>query len=59
MLFGGSGEYVALWFKAHGHESWFFYYASAAIFISLIVYVTMPEAKRIRALNPMVDFSAS
>lgn len=50
---------MALWFKAHGHESWFFYYASAAIFISLIVYVTMPEAKRIRALNPMVDFSAS
>ena len=45
-LFGGSAEYVALWFKAQGHESWFFYYASAAIFISLIVYATMPDTKR-------------
>jgi MHS family alpha-ketoglutarate permease-like MFS transporter len=44
-VFGGSAEYVALWFKARGHESWFFWYASAAIFVSLVVYATMPETK--------------
>ncbi|MGD9539947.1 MFS transporter [Methylocystis sp.] len=45
-VFGGSAEYVALWFKAHGHESWFYYYASGAIFISLAVYATMPDTKK-------------
>ncbi len=45
-LFGGSAEYVALWFKAHGHESWFYWYASAAIFVSLVVYATMPDTKK-------------
>ena len=44
-VFGGSAEYVALWFKAQGHESWFYWYASAAIFVSLIVYATMRETK--------------
>jgi MHS family alpha-ketoglutarate permease-like MFS transporter len=44
-VFGGSAEYVALWFKAQGHESWFYWYASAAIFVSLVVYATMPETK--------------
>lgn len=45
-VFGGSAEYVALWFKAQGHESWFYWYASAAIFVSLVAYATMPETKR-------------
>jgi MFS transporter, MHS family, alpha-ketoglutarate permease len=45
-LFGGSAEYVALWFKAHGHESWFYWYASGAIFVSLVVYATMPDTKK-------------
>lgn len=44
-IFGGSAEYVALWFKAQGYESWFYWYASAAIFVSLVVYATMPETK--------------
>ncbi len=44
-VFGGSAEYVALWLKAQGHERWFYYYASAAIFVSLLVYATMPETK--------------
>jgi MHS family alpha-ketoglutarate permease-like MFS transporter len=44
-VFGGSAEYVALWFKSQGHESWFYWYASAAIFVSLLVYATMPETK--------------
>jgi MFS transporter, MHS family, alpha-ketoglutarate permease len=44
-VFGGSAEYVALWFKAQGHENWFYWYASAAIFVSLAVYAIMPETK--------------
>jgi MHS family alpha-ketoglutarate permease-like MFS transporter len=44
-LFGGSAEYIALWFKAQGHESWFYWYATAAIFVSLAVYATMPETR--------------
>lgn len=50
-IFGGSAEYVALWFKAQGHESWFYYYASAAIFVSLAVYATMPETKAISRID--------
>jgi MFS transporter, MHS family, alpha-ketoglutarate permease len=44
-LFGGSAEYVALWFKSRGHEDWFYFYVSLAIFISLIVFVSMTETK--------------
>ncbi|PWB94867.1 MFS transporter [Methylosinus sporium] len=44
-LFGGTAEYVALWFKSEGRESWFYYYVSAAIFCSLIVYSRMPETR--------------
>jgi len=44
-LFGGTAEYVALWFKREGHESWFYYYVSAAIFCSLIVYALMPDTR--------------
>ncbi len=44
-LFGGTAEYVALWFKSEGRESWFYYYISAAIFCSLIVYALMPETR--------------
>lgn len=44
-VFGGSAEYLALWFKAQGRESWFYWYASAAIFVSLVVYATMRDTK--------------
>ncbi|KRM92135.1 major facilitator superfamily protein [Liquorilactobacillus cacaonum DSM 21116] len=45
-IFGGTVEYVALWLKTIGHESWFFYYVSAAVFVSLIVYIRMLETSR-------------
>jgi MHS family alpha-ketoglutarate permease-like MFS transporter len=45
-VFGGSAEYVALWFKNMGHESWFYWYATAVIFCSLIVYFLMPDTKK-------------
>jgi len=50
-LFGGSAEYVALWFKSQGHESWFYIYASSAIAISLCVYLRMRDTKRCSALD--------
>ncbi|KRL36027.1 MFS transporter [Liquorilactobacillus uvarum] len=45
-VFGGTVEYVALWLKNIQHESWFFYYVSAAILVSLIVYYRMAETTK-------------
>lgn len=45
-LFGGSAEYVALWFKNAGHENRFFIYVSALIFLSLLVYAFTPDTRR-------------
>lgn len=42
-IFGGTAEYVALWFKQAGHESWFFYYVTAVVFASLLVYLKMRD----------------
>jgi MHS family alpha-ketoglutarate permease-like MFS transporter len=44
-IFGGSAEYIALWLKKAGHESYFSYYISAAIFVSLLVYVFMKDTR--------------
>lgn len=45
-LFGGTAEYFALWFKNSGHESWYYWYVSACIFISLLVYLFMKDTKK-------------
>lgn len=45
-LFGGTAEYVALWLKNAGHESWFYYYVSGCIAVSLAVYATMQDPRR-------------
>jgi MHS family alpha-ketoglutarate permease-like MFS transporter len=45
-LFGGTAEYVALWFKQAGIESGFYWYATAVIFASLVVYLTMTDTKQ-------------
>lgn len=44
-IFGGSAEYIALWLKKAGHESYFSYYISASIFVSLLVYVFMKDTR--------------
>jgi MHS family alpha-ketoglutarate permease-like MFS transporter len=44
-VFGGSAEYIALWFKNQGIESGFYWYATAVIFCSLLVYFLMPDTK--------------
>ncbi|MBX7119828.1 MAG: MFS transporter [Gemmatimonadaceae bacterium] len=45
-LFGGTAEYVALALKDAGHERWFYWYATAVVFGSLLVYAWMPDTKR-------------
>ena len=42
-LFGGTAEFVALWFKQAGMEQAFYVYVSIMIAISLAVYVRMRE----------------
>ncbi|MFF3070376.1 MFS transporter [Kitasatospora sp. NPDC057936] len=44
-LFGGTAEYVALWFKNAGHESGFFWYVSACALVSLVTYLFMPDTR--------------
>ncbi|NED72395.1 MFS transporter [Streptomyces sp. SID9944] len=44
-LFGGTAEYVALWFKNAGAESGFFWYVAGCAAVSLVVYVTMRETR--------------
>lgn len=50
-LFGGTAEYVALKLKDIGHESWFFWYVTAAIAVSLVVYISMPETRDQSEIN--------
>jgi MHS family alpha-ketoglutarate permease-like MFS transporter len=44
-VFGGTAEYLALWAKSVGHESWYYWYVTLCIATSLIVYATMPETR--------------
>lgn len=44
-VFGGSAEYVALWLKNAGYEEWFYWYVTAAIFISLVMFVFMKDTR--------------
>ena len=45
-IFGGGAEYVALWFKRQGHESWFFTYVTVVVAASLAVYLVMPDTRK-------------
>jgi MHS family alpha-ketoglutarate permease-like MFS transporter len=44
-IFGGTAEYVALWFKSQGQERGFYIYVTAMIAVSLVVYLWMPDTK--------------
>jgi len=44
-IFGGTAEYIALWFKDIGHESWFYWYVTGCILCSLLVYAFMRDTK--------------
>ena len=45
-LFGGSAEYLALKFKNIGHEELFYWYVTACVFCSLLVYIFMRDPQR-------------
>ncbi len=45
-IFGGTAEYVALWFKKHGAESGFFWYVTVMMVIVFIVGLVMPDPRK-------------
>lgn len=45
-VFGGTAEYIALWFKQQGMESGFYWYATAVIACSLLVYLLMRDTRQ-------------
>ncbi|WP_262271399.1 MULTISPECIES: MFS transporter [Microvirga] len=45
-VFGGTAEYVALWFKQAGIEYGFFWYVTAMIAVSLVVYLRMRDTRQ-------------
>lgn len=45
-LFGGTAEYIALWFKQAGMESGFYWYASGVIACSLLVNLLMRDTRK-------------
>ncbi len=50
-VFGGSAEYIALWFKNIGHENYFYWYITICIACSLFVYLGMQDTMRRSQLN--------
>jgi MFS transporter, MHS family, alpha-ketoglutarate permease len=44
-IFGGTAEYVALWFRQIGYEQGFYGYVTACIACSLVVYLIMPDTR--------------
>jgi len=45
-VFGGTAESIALWFRQTGFERGFYWYVTACIAGSLLVYVLMPDTRR-------------
>jgi MFS transporter, MHS family, alpha-ketoglutarate permease len=45
-IFGGTAEYLALYFKNIGHESWYYWYVTGCIFVSLLVYITAKDSRK-------------
>jgi len=45
-VFGGTAEYVALWFKDAGYEAGFYWYVTAMIGVSLVTYLAMRDTQK-------------
>ncbi len=45
-VFGGTAEYLALWLKSIGHESWFYWYVTFCISVALFVAIVMPDPRK-------------
>lgn len=50
-VFGGTAEFLALWLKSIGTESLFYFYVSACIAVSFIVYWRMDESSKISRIE--------
>lgn len=50
-IFGGTAEYIALAFKEAGHESYFYWYITGCIGVSLLVYLFMADTKKTSKIN--------
>lgn len=50
-IFGGTAEYIALWCKQAHVEHYFYWYITACIFFSFIVYSTMKDTKKTSELD--------
>lgn len=46
-IFGGSGEFLALWFKKSGLEEYFFYYLAVLMFVGCLVALKLPDSRKI------------
>ncbi len=44
-MFGGTAEYVALWFKSKGIEGSFFWYVTAIAAVALVASLKMPDSR--------------
>ncbi|SDI34997.1 MFS transporter [Paenibacillus naphthalenovorans] len=54
-VFGGTAEFIALWFKSIGAESLFYFYVAACIFVSFIVYWRMDESSKHSRIEAELD----
>lgn len=45
-LFGGTAEWVALEFKVNHHQEWFYWYVTACILVSLVIYISMNDTRK-------------
>lgn len=50
-IFGGTAEYIALWFKQANVEHYFYWYITVCIFFSFVVYATMKDTKKTSTLD--------
>lgn len=50
-IFGGTAEYLALYFKNAGHEPFYYWYVTACIFVSLLVYITSKDSRKISFID--------
>jgi MHS family alpha-ketoglutarate permease-like MFS transporter len=54
-IFGGTAEYVALWFKKAGHEPWYYGYIVLCTIISLVTVITMRDTQKHSKLEQPPD----
>ena len=50
-VFGGTAEYLALWAKSLGHERWYYWYVTACVAASLLVYASMRDTRSHSAIH--------